>query len=86
MKHLSLFKTLICLCCALFLSGCATLDYVGEDYNSSNAQLVKTTEDFVFNTYKKTTQVKALPIVFDSFSNYLALVLLQIFIILFFFC
>ena len=37
----------------LFLSGCATLNYVGEDYSANNNQTIKTNEDFVFNTYKK---------------------------------
>lgn len=39
---------------AFFLNGCATLTYSGEDYNQSNLQTIKTTEDLVFNTYKKT--------------------------------
>lgn len=39
---------------ALILSGCATLTYTGEDYSQTNLQTVKTTEDLVFNTYKKT--------------------------------
>ena len=37
----------------IFIGGCATLDYVGEDYNVSNRETVKTQEDFVFNVYKK---------------------------------
>lgn len=37
-----------------FLGGCATLTYSGEDYNQTNLQTIKTAEDFVFNTYKKT--------------------------------
>ena len=37
----------------LFVTGCATLDYVGEDYNQNNTQTIKTDEDFVFNVYKK---------------------------------
>ena len=40
---------------AIFLSGCATLTYSGEDYSQTNLQTIKTTEDLVFNTYKKTT-------------------------------
>jgi len=39
---------------SLFIGGCATLTYSGEDYNQNNLQTVKTTEDLVFNTYKKT--------------------------------
>jgi len=38
---------------ALFIGGCSTLDYVGEDYNVVNKQTVKTQEEFVFNVYKK---------------------------------
>lgn len=40
-------------CSSLILSGCATLSYTGEDYSQNNMQTVKTTEDLVFNTYKK---------------------------------
>ena len=54
MKFVNCLKSIFCLSFALFLSGCATLDYSGEDYSSSNIQTVKTTEDLVFNTYKKT--------------------------------
>ena len=43
----------VLLCSMIFMSGCSTLDYVGEDYNVSNKQTVKTQEDFVFNVYKK---------------------------------
>jgi len=39
----------------IILSGCATLTYSGEDYSQTNLQTIKTTEDLVFNTYKKTT-------------------------------
>ncbi len=43
----------------LFLSflicGCSTLSYTGNDYVSSNNETVKTSEDFLFNTYKKTS-------------------------------
>ncbi len=39
---------------SLFLCGCATLNYSGEDFNADNTQTVKTQEDFVFSTYKKT--------------------------------
>lgn len=38
---------------ALICQGCATLSYSGEDYNQTNLQTIKTTEDLVFNTYKK---------------------------------
>ena len=37
----------------VFVSGCATLDYVGDDYDQNNRQTIKTDEDFVFNVYKK---------------------------------
>ena len=59
MKIMKKIKVIGCLlflaCVATFLSGCATLTYVGEDYSQNNLQTVKTTEDLVFNTYKKTT-------------------------------
>ena len=48
---------LILLTCAMFLfGGCATLTYVGDDYNSNNTQTIKTNEDFIFNVYKKSNQ------------------------------
>lgn len=47
-------KLAVLSCIALLLSGCATLTYTGEDYSADNIQSVKTNEDFVFNTYKKT--------------------------------
>jgi len=43
------------LCAGLFLGGCATLSYVGEDYDSNNTQTLKTDEEMIFNVYKKTT-------------------------------
>jgi hypothetical protein len=36
--------------------GCSTLNYVGEDYSEQNMTMVKTDEDLIFNTYKKTTE------------------------------
>ena len=54
MKLVNCFKIIFCCLIAVFFSGCATLDYTGDDYSSSNLQTVKTTEDLVFNTYKKT--------------------------------
>ncbi len=41
------------LCASLFLSGCATLTYTGDDYSANNIETVKTNEDLVFNVYKK---------------------------------
>ncbi len=38
---------------AIFLSACATLTYSGKDFDENNIQTIKTQEDFVFNTYKK---------------------------------
>ena len=43
------------LCATVLLGGCATLSYVGDDYNSENTQTVKTNEELVFSVYKKTT-------------------------------
>ncbi len=37
----------------LFTSGCSTLTYVGDDYVANNTQTIKTSEDFLFNVYKK---------------------------------
>ncbi len=39
---------------SLMLFGCTSLDYTGEDYKTIDSQTVKTSEDFVFNTFKKT--------------------------------
>lgn len=48
-------KCLIGLICSFgfLLCGCSTLTYVGEDYTPNNIQTIKTNEDFIFNTYKK---------------------------------
>ena len=48
LKFLVLFLLAACLC------GCTSLDYTGEDYESANIQTIKTYEDFIFKTYKKT--------------------------------
>jgi len=54
MKNIKKFLGLILLMLSMiFISGCSTLDYVGEDYNVSNKETVKTQEDFLFNVYKK---------------------------------
>ena len=57
MKKIKFIKSAVLFCfvalSALFLSGCATLSYTGEDYNESNIQTIKTSEDLIFNTYKK---------------------------------
>ena len=39
---------------SVLLFGCSSLEYTGEDYKSENTQTVKTNDDFIFNTYKKT--------------------------------
>lgn len=58
MKKNNLIKTFLLfgflVCTSLILSGCATLSYTGEDYSENNMQTVKTAEDLVFNTFKKT--------------------------------
>ena len=49
MNKLKLLSNLIIIPCALlFLGGCATLSYVGNDYQETNVQTVKTQEDFIF--------------------------------------
>ena len=45
---------LLILCAPLFLFGCATSSYVGDDYNANNIQTIKTDADLVFDVYKKT--------------------------------
>ena len=45
----------------ILTSGCSTLTYVGDDYVANNTQTIKTSEDFLFNVYKKqlgTTNIK----------------------------
>jgi len=49
-----IFSLTLLALCSLFIGGCATLTYSGEDYSETNLQTVKTTEDLIFNTYKKT--------------------------------
>ena len=38
------------------LSGCTSLSYVGEDYNSKNTSTVQTNELFTFSTYSKASE------------------------------
>lgn len=44
---------LLLLCACLVLNGCATLTYTGTDYDANNVETVKTSDDFIFNVYKK---------------------------------
>lgn len=54
MKKIKLLsKFVILLGLMMCLSGCSTLTYNGEDYNENNIQTVKTAEEFMFDTYKK---------------------------------
>ncbi len=41
---------------ALALGGCATLSYVGEDFDAKNSAMIQTDEMFYFSTYNKTSQ------------------------------
>ena len=50
-KKIFLFFILLFL--PLFVCGCSTLTYVGDDYSCYNSSTVKTSENFVFNVYKK---------------------------------
>lgn len=50
----NIFSTILLSSSVLFFTGCSTLNYSGEDYNETNIQTVKTNEDFIFTTYKKT--------------------------------
>ena len=56
MGKIKKLKFLILISAMFLLSGCATLTYVGDDYNSNNTQTVKTNEDFIFNVYKKSNE------------------------------
>lgn len=53
-KIKNLFNLFLLLLSIVFLAGCSTLSYCGDDYNETNLQTVKTSEDFIFTTYKKT--------------------------------
>ena len=54
MKKIKIIVNLFLLfCLGLFLNGCATLTYSGEDFNSNNLQTIRTPEEFVFQTYSK---------------------------------
>ena len=48
-----IFTLIFSLC---LLTGCASVSYVGSDYNKENVRNVQTREDFYFSTYKKTSQ------------------------------
>ena len=56
MKEIKKLKLIFLICSIFLLSGCATLTYVGDDYNSNNTLTVKTNEDLIFNVYKKTNK------------------------------
>ncbi len=51
-----IFTILFLLTFTAILSGCATLNYSGEDYNPENLQTVKTDEELVFSVYKKSAE------------------------------
>ena len=56
LKNLKRFFTLtVFFISTIFLTGCATLSYVGDDSDSVNIQTVKTEENFVFDVCKKST-------------------------------
>ena len=56
MRKIKKIKLILLTLMMFLLSGCATLTYVGDDYNSNNTQTIKTNEDFIFNVYKKSNQ------------------------------
>lgn len=39
---------------SFLMCGCTSLNYSGDDYSSANVQEIKTNEEFLFKTYKKT--------------------------------
>ncbi len=51
-----LFLSLVLLGSTVILSGCTSLSYVGDDYNSKNISTVQTNELFTFSTYAKTSE------------------------------
>jgi len=50
---MKILKLLAILLLSITFIGCSSLEYTGEDYKTENNLTVKTNEDFVFNTYKK---------------------------------
>ncbi len=52
-KKSSIFSIFLFL--SFLMCGCSTLSYTGNDYVATNNENVKTQEDFLFNTYKKTS-------------------------------
>ena len=53
MKKINLLALLLS---ALFLCGCSTLTYTGEDFNKENIKAITTTESLYFSTYQKTVE------------------------------
>jgi hypothetical protein len=54
MRKQNLIKTFMTLCAsALFLTGCASISYIGDDYDVTNAKAIQTSEGFYISTYKK---------------------------------
>ena len=53
---MKILKLIALLLLSITFAGCSSLDYTGEDYKAENTQTVKTNEDFVFNTYKKSLE------------------------------
>lgn len=50
-----LFISAVLAGCMVVLSGCTTLSYVGDDFDSKNSSTVQTNELFTFSTYNKTS-------------------------------
>ena len=51
----NLFLTFVLAGSMAVLSGCTSLSYVGDDFDSKNSATVQTNELFTFSTYNKTS-------------------------------
>lgn len=53
-----IFLTVVLTGSMCILSGCTSLSYIGDDYNSANSSTVQTNELFTFSTYEKTSNTE----------------------------
>lgn len=58
-KKLNLIKNLtLVIACTFLLTGCASMSYVGSDYDALNQKGIQTSAGFYFSTYKKTSALE----------------------------
>ena len=54
----NLFLTMLLAGSMAILTGCTSLSYVGDDFDSKNSATVQTSELFTFSTYNKSSNKK----------------------------